>query len=274
MQGTSMCTSYDDLFMLLNLPDPLYLPKDIDQVFRTRHSLGNKALGQAAWLLNMIRFQIWVQSWNGMPDIVLVNGHLTGSTPGRVSALSVLAASFSCIKHGDHFVILSHFCGLHSDPKDPISGPRGMLRCLTAQLIFFHRRQMGHIDTILDPTVLSLIASQNIDGLCELFQLLFCQLPLGFTVYCVIDNISEFETNLAGWETELCRVVDFLNYMVFAFQGKAVLKVLLTATTKSIKVYRQIDPANSIDLSPGSFHPHALQQLYIEQDCKQALSPT
>lgn len=274
--ASCICMSYDELFILLNIPDPMKPTTDLHQVIKGSYTQDKTALGRATWLLNMDRFKNWADIKIYASDLILVNGHLSGLTRGKISPLSVLAATLASLPlSSPQTLILSHFCGLHTNPRDPMAGPRGMLRSLVAQLLLIQRAEHAFTTINLDETLVHQVLNHDLAGLCEVFRALLMQVHPETTVYCVLDNISEFEASHFGWEYEMSDVVYFLQTMMMPGQPRfgPRLKFLLTAANRSIKVYRQLNPADVISLSAAHVNSHSVQKLSLQKDCQRAISP-
>lgn len=266
--------SYADLFFSIGLSDPSFLAADIEEVLRAGN--GVKGIARGKELLVTKRFRCWVEDVRRQSDILLVNGHLSDQTTGKISALSVLVALFSRVKRVPGVVTLHHFCGLHSQQCDPVVGPRGLMQSLVAQLILYlHQHQRGSARvSILSEGFLQDVARQEMVALCLLFGQLMTQLDRSTTVYCVIDNVSEFETSLGGWDQEMGEVAGFLQHLVNdnAPDRGPVVKVLMVASNRSIQIHRQIRPEDQIWLhTGGNTLSDSVQQRSFEHDFQRAM---
>ncbi|KAM5358870.1 hypothetical protein ACJZ2D_014929 [Fusarium nematophilum] len=270
----SVSMSYDELYMILRLPDPLFLVNDLGLVLRASNAIGHNGLSRGAWLLNMDRFKVWAQIPNGSSDFVLVDGHLGEYCRGKISPLSVLSAIFASMNKHSHFMILTHFCGLHTSMADPMSGCRGMLRGLIAQLIINRRNDYRSTRVCLGDELLQAITQHDLEALCQLFQALLSEIHPDTTIYCVIDDVSQFETTLGGWGEELYHVVHMMQTLSRQRRWGPVFKVLLTTAHRSIQVYRQIDTGDVISLSAGNRSSMPMQRLSIEGGWSGALGST
>ncbi|KAK7744278.1 hypothetical protein SLS62_010305 [Diatrype stigma] len=255
------------------LSDPSSLAADIEEVLRAGNRV--KGIARGKELLVKKRFRCWVEDIRGQSDILLVNGHLSDQTTGKISALSVLVALFSRVKSAPGAVTLHHFCGLHSQQGNPASGPRGLMQSLVAQLILYlhqHRRGSARV-SILSEGFLQDVARREMVALCLLFSQLMAQLDRSTTVYCVIDNVSEFETSLGGWGQEMGEVVAFLQHLVHddAQDRGPVLKVLMIASNRSIQIHRHIRPEDQVWLHTGSTLSDSVQQQSFEHDFQRAM---
>lgn len=278
--SSAIYMSYDELYVLLNIADPMAPGADLNHVMKGAYTQDRTALGRAAWLLNVDRFKAWADITGHSSDLVLVNGHLSGRTRGKISPLSVLAATLASMPPvASRVVILSHFCGLHISPRDPMAGPRGMLRSLVAQLLLVQRSEHAGTTVTLDEALIHRVLRHDLAGLCDVFRALLMQVQAQTTVYCVLDSVSEFETSLLGWGDDMCDVVYFLQTLVMAGQHQyqprfgPKLKFLLTAANKSIRVYRQLNSTDCISLSAGNISSHSVQKLSLQRDCQRAISP-
>ncbi|KAF4966054.1 hypothetical protein FSARC_6254 [Fusarium sarcochroum] len=268
---TTVIMSYDELYMILRLTDPYFQAKDLDLILRASNSMGKEGLARAAWLLSTQRFQRWAQIPNSSSDILLVDGHLGEHCRGKISPLSVLSATFASMNKLPHFIILTHFCGLHTNLNDPMNGCRGMMLSLVAQLITNRPNDPGNTRVGLEDALLQAITLQDLGALCQLFQVLLDQMSPDVTVYCVLDDIAQFETNLRGWWEELNYVVQMMQAITSQRRRGPVLKVLLTTAQRSIKVCRQINRKDFISLSAGNQSPMSTKRLSIENGWNEVL---
>jgi hypothetical protein len=269
--------SYSDIISAMALPESDCLSRDLDEVIRRKTSFRMQDQWRGNWLLVTDRFRRWAQLSNRTSDLILVDGHLGDRTISKISPLSVLAASLACINVGDPIVVLYHFCSLHSHPSDALSGPIGMLRMLITQLAlaqilrgkthaFFH----GLSDVFLQH-----IHRHSLGGLSVLFQELVGQMDPELTIYCVLDNITDFETDLHGWNAELSEFVGLLQTIVAdraSGHQASVLKVLFTAAARSILLVRQIERRDCISLSAGNLLSRPTHDLSMQDDILQAMS--
>ncbi len=188
-------------------------------------------------------------------DIMLIDGYLGDHTIGKISPLSlVIVALQPVIERQPQLVMLHFFCGLHLRDESIPMGPRGMLLSLAAQLTF--RLQL------LDPAIIHYIEetyarigvdqSSDIPRLCALFAALVNLFPPGTTIYCILNDISEFETSLYGWEDELCAIFDYFRNLIHNQAITVTLKLLMTVVHKSIVIYQRVHPNEHVTLEAGN----------------------
>ena len=85
----------------------------------------------------------------------------------------------------------------------------------------------------------------NIPSLCHLFCELVASLECSRPVFCIIDDSSEMETVLRGWQGDTCLIFETLLGLVDNDQrvGPA-LKVLLTSPERSINLADTVIPSD------------------------------
>ena len=164
------------------------------------------------------------------------------------------------------FVILTHFCGLHTSSGHPMNGCRGMLRSLTTQLIVSRRHQGADTTACLDERLLRAVALYGLEALCQLFGgTREPDTSRYHTVYCLLDDISRFENRSRELGDGLCRVVHLLQCSISQRQrcGPAV-KVLLIMINRSISISDQIEVDGCIPPGAGNRSSRPVQRLSIE----------
>ncbi|KAM7213570.1 hypothetical protein V8F06_011067 [Rhypophila decipiens] len=112
-------------------------------------------------------------------------------------------------------IVLTYFCALHTSSDDPLSGPQGLLRCLTTQLL--HSLLTNELISPTSPLDLphltsspirgnrynedgqqgesedDLLNSLNIHALSRLFSALVNTLPVSTPIFIIIDSLSSYE---------------------------------------------------------------------------------
>ena len=95
----------------------------------------------------------------------------------------------------------------------------------------------------------------SVSVLCELFESIICQLPRELPIWCIIDNISHFETSLDGWDQELEVIV--ASFERFVHVGKrtgaisAPVKFLLAAGNRSLNIWDMLPSDAEINIRDG-----------------------
>ncbi|KAK0624115.1 hypothetical protein B0T14DRAFT_565417 [Immersiella caudata] len=260
--------SHKQLFQLAGLPDSTNLDCDLNEIRKLKAQLSTDIIGRSTWLMVTDRFRKWLDFSNGQSDLVLVEGNFDAALQGKLSSLSVFCGSFIEARKAPNFLVLYHFCGLHSHISDPLSGPGGMVGGLISQLLRWHESFGTSLTITLSDPQYGELGSHQLRSLLALFRELVQQTPTGMTLYCLVDGISEFETTNHNWESELCDAVGSLQTIVndlsrISASGPA-FKVLLTAAQRSITVSRQINVDDQIALSSSKVLPPSLSASYEE----------
>ncbi|KAI6779287.1 uncharacterized protein J7T54_001017 [Emericellopsis cladophorae] len=235
--------------------------EDRASVLRKYHQFKAKALARANQLMSNARFGEWVGVLHS--DIILVNGHSGGDTIGSTSPLSVFCAGLTDTfgAPGQNslpqspFIIVEFFCGHHATESSGLEGPQGMMRSLISQALC---QWPGNVPLNLQPRRhenFSEAHGWSLSALCELFETIICQLPRELPVWCIIDNISYFETSLDGWDQELEVIV--ASFERFVHVGKrtgaisAPVKILLAAGSRSLHIWDMLPSDAEINIRDG-----------------------
>lgn len=154
-------------------------------------------------------------------------------------------------------IILEYFGGQHNVYASGLDDPSGMIRSLLHQLL----RQWPHGAPLNLKGYEQSYSSGNLStaAICALFEVVVGQLPVRFPVWCVVDNISHFETELGGWVHELTQVVECFRRCMqrqVEFGNSAPLKILLTTANRSIYIWEQI-PDRQVDLTDSHLSPES-----------------
>jgi hypothetical protein len=245
------------LLGIVQVTDASFIADDVEYSIRVSNQLAG--LGRGGWLLVTDRFKSWAQQPGS--DMILVNGHMGDILTGKISPLSGICALFAGMRVVPQTIVLHHFCGLHSNIGEKLSGPKGLIHSIITQLVlYFDQQSYGKpVSWGLGHDLLQSARTNDIFGLCLLFQQLISQLPINLTVYYLMDSISEFETSLEGWEDEMSQIVSFLRGVLLEQRSGPYLKVLMTAPHKSISLYRQISLKDQISLSAHNTLPDSNQ---------------
>jgi hypothetical protein len=133
-----------------------------------------------------------IETWlDTTRDILFLNGS-GDMTAARESPISASLASLVFrIPKNPSIIMLHFFSGLHCESNQAISGPKGLMRSLIAQLSLKHDFNLGFIDT---EAYREGIRDHDMRTLCETFSAMVCQLPADYELYCIIDGISWLET--------------------------------------------------------------------------------
>lgn len=141
------------------------------------------------------KLQKWITATESAA--LLINANHRGSTRQQPTSFicAKLVDSMTTSASNDNVhteericIPLAFFCGEHMGKDDPDAGPDGMMRSLLAQLLNAYRdfdlrtvQRMQHLNY------------DDVNDLCQIFDLLIAQLPSYFVVFCVLDVISIYE---------------------------------------------------------------------------------
>lgn len=168
-------------------------------------------------------------------ECLLVNGNAgVTATISSVSFFSAIVAQF--IKKLDmpgkiDMPVAYFFCGLHSYDfyPGPLTGPVGMLRQLTSQIVSYCKEEWIEDVEAED--------ADDIDGLFRLLAKMMAMQPYNQAVFFIVDAISLYYTQ--EWMADTARVVNGL--MELAESSRGIIKVLFTSPTIAVEVQQLLD---------------------------------
>ncbi|KAK3986432.1 hypothetical protein QBC44DRAFT_139558 [Cladorrhinum sp. PSN332] len=202
---------------------------------------------------------------NPGPGVVAVDGHFDLTQMGKISPLSyvcsmtaqalrlrtpVIPSVDSPHSHSPispqsdrgpaRCVVLEYYCTLHMADNDTLYGPKGLVRCLTTQLILsmvenewiFHEAPV-HLPHLRDTEdAEELLNNGDLSAICNLLVGLLQLIPHGVSVYCIIDGWSVYERN-EGLKVDYETVLDAFRDATSPqkFDAGASFKLLLTSPT-------------------------------------------
>ena len=234
--------------------DPQISMVDKEQILRDSHSMLPKALAHVSGLMAAPAFKNWLNSPN--LGLIMVDGRCGDLAVGRTSPLSVVCASLSALLAQDRsFVVLDHYCGRHTrlESNNYSIGPRGLMNSLITQLLRYPGISPASLNFISQDLRDSLKANNPL-ALCQIFEGLLCQLGSGMTVFCIIDGVSDLETERQGWNNELHDIFRHLRDLIYNNRVPS-LKLLVTSANQS-RLFRQVKESDLISLtvrSPSNF---------------------
>lgn len=229
--------------------------RELDSVVQEGLHFGSVQQGQAQWLLKNERFRQWFLA--NCSDLLLVHGNLTNASNDsvRISSLSVVSATIASAiaqqTNGDA-IALYYFCSLRMSSIDDLSGPQGLLRCLTSRLLVGLKARYGIVANLsfIDGTYVEALQRRDVGCLCAVFCSVLVQFPTDATVYCILDGIAWYEQ--AGMLQDLFSVVQSLYGLVEGPYQGPVLKVLFTSPFQSRRIASDMPTARKIFLDPGA----------------------
>jgi len=226
--------------------DPEMAEKDLQFMLRQAQSSDTKSQNAVYWVLQSPRFKQWIQSPGS--DVLVVDGNLEDGS-ARYSAMSLLCGlTIQSLRSQAPACVLHFFCGAHNSKRGAASGPCGMIRSLTAQLLSLRPFDVGFMKSGYWKEGLE---TQSPSMIGRLFRRLLEQLPR-MMVFCIIDGASLFDAE--PWTGELWEVFQALLGVVADQQLGAQVKLLVASTTRSRCMGSMLDERNilSVPVDNGS----------------------
>jgi hypothetical protein len=162
------------------------------------------------------------------------------------------SASFvEVLRNQPDAIVLHHFCG-QCLGSAPLNGPQGLLRNLVQQLLLqgyqrddeSYTTQPPALDFI-DGELLCSLEKHKVLSLCHLFPDLVARLDSSWPVFYIVDGVSELETVLYGWQTDICLIIKTLQDLVDdASRDGPALRVLLTSPERSTELADTVVPSD------------------------------
>lgn len=210
--------------------------------------MSQELLGHGRYLLSVPSFQHLLSS--PVSGLLLVDGHCKEDCEGKVSPISVFCASLAAMMAQDPArMVLHFFAGQHcfNDPNDQARGPRGLMRSLICQVLLYPNQPYPHLDWLAD-NLIDDVAEGEIGALCHLFEQLLQRVIGVSVIFCMVDNISEFERSQEGWCHEINIVFDCLSSLYRSLAPGVSFKLLVTSADKSTQLVWQTDPSERLSL--------------------------
>ncbi|KAH7312721.1 hypothetical protein B0I35DRAFT_437582 [Stachybotrys elegans] len=227
------------------------LPRDIFVLSKLVPSLGTSDRARAAALIShplFKQFLVEVQHSTGL----LVNGNNNAVSANGVSPLSIVAVELARRPLPEDLPIFSlqYFCTEHHSPPivDPTAVRHASSTSMMASLI-------GQLATQLSTKGITHIPDYKRDkiqnrepkSLCKMFRKLLQRTPPRSVVFCIIDEISWYETSLLLQNTQIV-----MKNLVELSEGRGDhgqnLKLLVTSQHRAREVSRLFPPANIVNL--------------------------
>lgn len=243
----------NELLVILAVPHEA-VSRDLDYIVGQGLHLSSAEQAQAQWLMKMDRFWTWFSSMDS--DMLFASGALMDPSQHqfRISSLSVVCATIvaSIAQTNSDAIALHYFCAQHVSLNDALSGPQGLMRCLTARLLLELQGKYGALPNLdfLDAISIQKLQHHDVGQLCDLFCRLLVQLQSSTTVYCVIDGICWFE-RLEMLE-DLFKIMQSICDMVDDPGRRVTLKVLLTSPFRSRHIAQGVPTQRKVILQAES----------------------
>jgi len=221
---------------LLNVPHEQEIC-DLDFVLRQSQGFDSTSKSYGATIISSPRFQRWVSS--AETGLIYVEGHLDSSRFGKTSPISYFCANLvQLLRDSEASVTLNFFCGQNVASNDDLQGPRGSMRSLLSQLLRILPNAPLHGIDLADFLNNGNQESIPIQDLCRIFELLLGQVSMHSTVFCIIDDLSQFEKD--RWDEDYWHFLRMLGSLIVGQESSIRFKVLMTSSTKSKRLQEHV----------------------------------
>ena len=272
------------LLGLLNI-DPLQAVKDAEAVSKHKNSIRPDALAKARWLSSTSQFRNWVSDQQ-FSRLLLVDGFCAPEGIGRTSPLSVFSASLAAmLSQIPSTVVLHFYCGRYAGLTNRSGGPTKLMRSLIGQLIRHPGKSYPDLDFV-DQELYDAVAARDIVGLCYLFEQIVQRTDPSLTIYCIIDNISDFERSFidwdqprgaeedgvqdADWGAQIMEVFNQIRSLVDDPRDGPPVKALLTSATRTAHLLDHVDRESGeyVSLVAGTTSSRPFQGRALAEDIR------
>ena len=197
------------------------------------YTMDQAAKGRASCVVQSEMVRQWLGSaWSGC---LLVQGNSDASL--AISPLSLLCAKAIGIFSARKAVfVLRYFCGLHTRISKARDDATGMMNNLLGQLILQSERLGMDLDLAdFGPEDLRGAKEDHLPSLLAMFRKCILRIPYAYTIYCIIDGISFYETSQRRDST-----LDVLHRLrrIITKAKDGVFKLLVTAPGRTRSVHR------------------------------------
>lgn len=223
--------------------------EDLKTMLRKSHSMQPEGLDRANSLLSHGQFKEFMAQEN--PALLLIDGHCRDDGMGRTSPLSVWCASFiAALKQSPSVAAVHFFCGLHTRSGRDLSGPLGLAKSLAGQMLAYDNTIMDAAPLYLASDIAERAEKNDIGAICEIIKSLLLRLGHSKVVFCVVDNVCEFESTWGNWQKDLTVIFEALYSFIESenFGGRIPLKVMLTSADRSTHLAGKVKRAELVSL--------------------------
>ena len=242
-----------DAYQLLDVLqiNPSTPPQDIESALYTGQAMPPGQQARTAALMQHLQFQAWLKS--GQSLSLVVNGMDTQADETLSSPMTYCTALLShTFKRMNVAVPLTHLCGQHTSPDDPLEGAQGLLRALICQVIVAYEHNLDL--SFINYTFLKSIKAQDIGALCELFRGLLVSITQS-VIFCIVDGISWFETRAKIRELQVTMLfLRDLTNEIEIFGGDLTFKFLITSAGESQYASEWFPPSSILSLDEQLEH--------------------
>ncbi|THY97339.1 hypothetical protein D6C95_04975 [Aureobasidium pullulans] len=251
-----------ELTSFMAIPDGMF--SDTTRIIQSSARFDIEEMKIAYAIAKSTDFLEWSNATRG---ILFLNG--SGKiTAARESSTSALFASLVIGTIDDPTVTVLHFfCGLHCNFGGVVSGPKGLMRSLIAQLSVKQNFDLNFID---DQLKREEVRDHDIHRLCETFSAMAFQLPADHEVCCLIEGIPWLET--PSWREDLTATIAYLCYLSVDPRCQARFKLLVSCPVRSLMLTKEVkqygEVANVVEKESFGRGLFDYDELYPDEEFK------
>ena len=216
------------------------LEQDVEAKLKTVWALPRQDQDRVVAIMRSPKLQQWITNTDS--SALLINANHRGSAKQQPTSFICAKLVDSLTPHPSNThpesrmsLPLAFFCGEHLQKDDPDSGPDGMMRSLLAQLLLSYRD--------FDLRTVQRMRNLNFDDvndLCDVFDLLIAQLPDYVVVFCVLDAISFYEDSAAVCDEAGVVVQALVDVVERTREAGCAFKLLLMSPWNSRVLYKNM----------------------------------
>lgn len=243
MEMSYPSSSPEQLMAILQVPPDQEI-RDLEFVLKQSREFDSNSMSCGATIIANPRFQNWlVTSETGL---LYVEGQLDSSKFGKTSPISYFSANLAQLFMATPVsIVIQFFCGQHVACNNEMQGPQGLIRSFLAQLLQHWNEGASLGIDLADFT--SEHEGISMETLCQIFEILLKQVPKSSTVFCIIDDLAQFERE--KWDEDYWHFLRMLGFLVMNQDSSVRFKVLLTTSTKSKRLQEQIPEEYKIQVT-------------------------
>lgn len=164
--------------------------QDLEEALDSAPEPDSKGVRRLAQAVKSDEFRAFL-STPSTSSVLLV--HANYEDPYTLSPLSFLDGQVAQMLYSTNTpILLFYFCSLHSESWDPRVGAIGLLASLIGQLLSYP--ELSFDLSFIDDEMKDLLEQDDFVALVQLFLTVLHQLPQDAYVFCIIDEVSVYET--------------------------------------------------------------------------------
>ena len=188
LERAAASLTHDDLLEILDVSADSAI-QDLRRVRRASQLTELTTDHIAQGIMEGRKFRDWLSS--GDSPVLFVEGGSSTALHGRNTPMSLMSSVIvEYLSDYEPAVAINFFCGSHTSSKDPIQGPRGMMRSLICQLLYLFPVDL---DFISSRRYREQLEALDFHILCDCFAKLVKRVPTDSVLFCIIDSICFFE---------------------------------------------------------------------------------